>query len=83
MQEVLDKQRSSSPIKVYAADIAAFHAPIAGRLVGASYIFTRRQENKSSACSYSSTLEFINRTRGPEVAPVWTIERTFSLLLLH
>ncbi len=34
LQEMLDKQRSSSTIKVYAAAIAAFHAPIAGRLVG-------------------------------------------------
>ncbi len=33
-QEMLDKQRSSSTIKVYAAAIAAFHAPIAGRSVG-------------------------------------------------
>ncbi len=32
--EMLDKQRSSSTIKVYAAAIAAFHAPIAGRSVG-------------------------------------------------
>ncbi len=30
---MLDKQRSSSTIKVYAAAIAAFHAPIAGRSV--------------------------------------------------
>ncbi len=30
-QEMLDKQRSSSTIKVYAAPIAAFHVPIAGR----------------------------------------------------
>ncbi len=34
LQEMLDKQRSSSNIKVYAAAIAAFHAPIAGRSVG-------------------------------------------------
>ncbi len=32
--EMLDKQRSLSTIKVYAAAIAAFHAPIAGRSVG-------------------------------------------------
>ncbi len=32
--EMLDKQRSSSTIKVYAAAIADFHAPIAGRSVG-------------------------------------------------
>ncbi len=34
LQDMLDKQRSSSTIKVYAAAIAAFHAPIAGRSVG-------------------------------------------------
>ncbi len=34
LQEMLDKQRSSSTIKVYTAAIAAFHAPIAGRSVG-------------------------------------------------
>ncbi len=33
LQEMLDKQRSSSTIKVYAAAITAFHAPIAGRSV--------------------------------------------------
>ncbi len=33
LQEMLDKQRSSST-KVYAAAIAAFHAPVAGRSVG-------------------------------------------------
>ncbi len=32
--EMLDKQCSSSNIKVYAAAIAAFHAPTAGRSVG-------------------------------------------------
>ncbi len=32
-QEMLDKQRSSSTIKVYAAAIEAFHGPIAGRSV--------------------------------------------------
>ncbi len=32
--EMLDKQRSSSTIKVYAAAIAAFHAPIAGLIGG-------------------------------------------------
>ncbi len=30
LQEMLDEQRSSSTIKVYAAAIAAFHAPFAG-----------------------------------------------------
>ncbi len=34
LQEMLDKQRSSSTIKVYTAAMAAFHAPIAGRSVG-------------------------------------------------
>ncbi len=34
LQEMLDKQRSSSTVKVYAAAIVAFHALIAGRSVG-------------------------------------------------
>ncbi len=49
LQEMLDKQRSSSTIKVYMAAIAAFHAPIAGRSVGRDAViqlFTRRQENE-------------------------------------
>ncbi len=44
LQEMLDKQRSSSTVKVYAAAIAAFHAPIAGRSVGrdSGSVLTRR-----------------------------------------
>ncbi len=34
LQKMLDKQRSSSTIKVYVAAIAAFYAPITGRSVG-------------------------------------------------
>ncbi len=34
LQKMLDKQRSSSTIKVYTAAIVAFHTPIAGRSVG-------------------------------------------------
>ncbi len=41
MQEMLDKQRSSSTIKVYAAAIAAFHAPIASRSVGRDSVVTK------------------------------------------
>ncbi len=44
LQEMLDKQRSSSTVKVYTAAIAAFHAPIAGRSVGrdSGSVLTRR-----------------------------------------
>ncbi len=49
LQEMLDKQHSSSTIKVYAAAIAAFHTPIAGRLVGRDSVviqfFTMCQDN--------------------------------------
>jgi len=38
LQEMLDKQHSSSTVKVYAAAIAAFHAPIAGRSVGSDSV---------------------------------------------
>ncbi len=34
LQEMLDKQHSSSTIKFYKAAIAAFHAPIAGQSMG-------------------------------------------------
>ncbi len=37
-QELLDKGRSPSTLKVYVADIAASHAPIAGQLVGRDYL---------------------------------------------
>ncbi len=51
VKEMLDKQRSSSTVKVYAAAIATFHALIAGRSVGRDsavvQFFTRRQENES------------------------------------
>ncbi len=68
---MLDKQRSSSTIKVYAAAITAFHAPIAGRSVARDsavtiVIFTRHQENESHASLYSSTLGLTNRTKGPK-----------------
>ncbi len=44
LQEMLDKQRSSSTVKVYTAAIAAFHTPIAGRSVGrdSGSVLTRR-----------------------------------------
>ncbi len=68
LQKILDKQRSSSTIKVYAAAIAAFHASIAGRSVGRdNSIFTRPQENESPASSYSSTLGLTNRSKGPRL----------------
>ncbi len=73
---MLDKQRSSSTIKVYTAARAAFHAPIAGKSVGrecGNSIFPRRQQNESPMSSYSSTLGLTNRTKGPKRAPVWTI----------
>ncbi len=44
LQEMLDKQCSSSTIKVYAAAIAAFHAPIAGRSVGRDSAVTQFYE---------------------------------------
>ncbi len=35
--------------------------------------FLRRQENKLTTSSYSSTLGLTYRTKGPERASVWTI----------
>ncbi len=62
LQGILDKQRSSSTIKVYAPIV---YAPLlADRWVErcGNYIFTRRQDNESPASSYSSTLGLTNRT---------------------
>ncbi len=73
MQGMLDKQHSSSTIKMYAAAIAAFNVPIYSRSVGrecGNPIFTRRQENESPTSSYSSALGLTNCTKGPKRAPV-------------
>ncbi len=63
LQGMLDKQRSSSTIKVYAPIV---YAPIAGRSVGRDSavikFFTRRQDSESPASSYSSTLGLTNHT---------------------
>ncbi len=68
LQEMLDKQR-------YTAAIAAFHAPIAGRSVDRdNSFFNRCQENESSTSLYSSILGLTNRTKGPEGAPIWTLQ---------
>ncbi len=77
LQEMLDKQRSSSTIKVYAAAIAAFHAPINGRLVcinSAVVQFIRGARRINPPASlYSYTLGLTNRTKGIERPPIWTI----------
>ncbi len=82
LQEMLDKERSSSTAKVYAAAIAAFHAENCGNSIFqfnsnsipcGNSIFMRRQENESSMSSYSSTLWLTYHTKEPERALVWTI----------
>ncbi len=84
LQEMLDKQRSSSTIKVYAA---AIHAPIAGRSVGRNSAVVqfirgaRRLEPPVS--SYSPTLGLTNRAKDLERPSVWTIaihEPQFTLV---
>ncbi len=60
LQEMLDKQRSSSTIKVYTAAIVAFHTPVAGCLVGRD----------------SMVIQFLRgarRMNPPNRAPFWTI----------
>ncbi len=69
LQEMLDKQRSSSTIKVYAAAIAAFHAPIAGRLVGRD----------------SAVTQFLRGTRRmnpprPRTVPPWDLSTVLRAL---
>ncbi len=71
---MLDKLRSSSNIKVYAAAIAAFHAPIAGRLVGrdsavTTFLRGARRMNPPRPC----TVPPWNLTTVLRRAPVWTI----------
>ncbi len=62
LQEMLDKQRSSSTIKVYVAAIVAFHAPTAGRLVSRD----------------SAVVQFLQGTRRtnpprPHTVPPWDL----------
>ncbi len=62
LQEMLDKQRSSSTNKVYAVAIAAFHAPIAGQSVGRD----------------SAVVQFLRGTRRmnpprPHTVPPWDL----------
>ncbi len=69
LQEMLDEQRSSSTIKIYAAAIAAFHAPIAGRLVGRD----------------STVTKFLRGTRRmnpqrPRTVPPWDLPTILSTL---
>ncbi len=63
LQEMLDKQRSSSTIKVYAAAIAAFHAPVAGRSVG----------KDSSVIQFLRGARRMNPPR-PRTVPPWDLK---------
>ncbi len=74
LQEMLDKQHSSSTIKVYAAAIASFHAPIIGQLVCINravvqFIRGARRINPPASL-YSYTLGLTNRTKGLERPPI-------------
>ncbi len=59
---MLDKQRYSSTIKVYAAAIAAFHAPIAGRSLG----------RNSAVVQFIRGARRINPPR-PRTVPPWDL----------
>ncbi len=62
LQEMLDKQRASSSIKDYAAAIAVFHAPIAGRSVG----------RNSAVVQFFQGARRINPQR-PRTVPPWDL----------
>jgi hypothetical protein len=69
LQELLDKQRSPSTVKVYASAIAAFHAPIAGRSVGRN----------------SAVIQFIRGARRlnpprPRTVPLWDLPTVLRAL---
>ncbi len=49
---MLDIQRSSSTVKVYAVDIAAFHAPFAGQSVGRDSAVVLVQFNLGTCLPY-------------------------------
>ncbi len=69
LQEMLDKQRSSSTIKVYVAAIVAFHAPIAGQSVG----------RESAVTQFLRGPRRMNLTRPPTV-PLWDLTTVLRAL---
>ncbi len=70
LQEILDKQHSSSTIKVYAAAIAASHAPIAGRSVGRDIAVTQ----------YLRGARRMNPPR-PRTVPPWDLATVLTLFV--
>ncbi len=77
LQEMLDKQRSSSTIKVYVAAIAALHAPIAGRSVGRDSVvsqFLRGARRMNPPCPRTiPPWDLPTVLRVLKGSPVWTI----------
>ncbi len=69
LQEMLDKQRSPSTIKVYAAAIAAFHTPVAGRSVA----------RDSAVIQYLGGAKIINPPRLRTVLP-WDLPTVLRAL---
>ncbi len=67
---MLDKQHSSSTIKVYAAAIAASHAPIAGRSVGRDIAVTQ----------YLRGARRMNPPR-PRTVPPWDLATVLTLFV--
>ncbi len=68
LQELLDKGRSHSTLRVFVAAIAAFHAPIAGHSVGQlSCPFSEgSQEAESASAPYRPYMGPAHCTEGPE-----------------
>ncbi len=70
LQELLDKGRSHSTLKVFVAAIAAFHAPIAGQSVGQRQLscpFSEgSQEVESTSAAYCPYMGSAHCTEGLE-----------------
>ncbi|KAI2664125.1 ORF V: Enzymatic polyprotein [Labeo rohita] len=71
LQELLDKGRSPSTLKVYVAAIAAFHAPIADQSIGRNNLVVRFLKGSRR----------INPSR-PHTIPTWDLSTTALLLAL-
>ncbi len=72
LQEMLDKHRSSSTIKVYVAAIAAFHAPISGQSEGRNSVvikFLRGARRMNLLC--------------PHTVPPWNLPTVLRALKGH
>ncbi len=84
LQEMLDKQCSSSTIKVYTAAIAAFNAPIAGWLVGRNsavvqFLWGTRRINPSCTVAPWDLPTVLRALKAPPFEPLQSTSLRWSL----